>query len=138
MLNILDVFFFVDTKSVDLRRTCYRFLHRAAESISGRISKVCFPGSGGGLVGPERVVPNQPPFLVIYYIHGLNAGPVPEDCDFGGVQTPGFLEKLDSRDDLLCTRSDLYSTNLRIVLPSSVNLPAGIVVWAAEMVLPQA
>jgi len=95
MLNILNVFFFVDT----IRRTCYRFLHWAVETISGRISKSTSQARAVGLVGPERVVPNQPPILVTYQIHGLSAGPVPERCDFGGVQTPGPLEKLDSRDD---------------------------------------
>jgi len=117
MLNILDVFLFVDTKSVDLRRTCYRLLHRAAETMSGRISRVCFPGSGGGLGRPVSVVPNQPP--IIRHIYDLSAGPVSKGCDFGGVQTPGLLVKLDSRGDPAGTRRDtdhllvkLCSTNL--------------------------
>ena len=117
MLNILDVFLFVDARSVDLRRTCYRFLHRAAETMSGRISRVCFPGSGGGLGRPVSVVPNQPP--IIRHIYDLSAGPVSKGCDFGGVQTPGLLVKLDSRGDPAGTRRDtdhllvkLCSTNL--------------------------
>ena len=156
--HLLDIFIFVDTNSVDLCRACYRFLHPAAETMSGRISKVCFPGSGGwmsysvGLVGPERVTPNKPLILTIHRIYDLSAGQIPEGCDFGGVQTLGPLETPDNRDYpagyterrwpcvgcLIQRESESTPPSLHPWTAPPPSLSAGIEIRAVEMVLPQA